>query len=177
MENCQTILSKRAFASKILLIALQFVSFLAIAIVAPLLNQQIVSGSIVNATLFISAVTLGTPAAIMIGMVPSIYALSGGLLPMVLAPMIPFIIVGNTLLILIFSWLYKKNNILAMVSAGTIKFTFLFATSTVVINLLLEKAVASQVALMMSWPQLLTALIGGVIALAFLRLINKGGNK
>jgi len=39
----------------------------------------------------------------------------------------------------------------------------------VVISLLLKKEVASQVSLMMSWPQLVTALAGGVLAWVFLR--------
>ncbi len=179
MKNRNAILERGAFvfSGKMLLLALQFVLFVAIVTIAPLLNQQIVTGSIVNATLFISVATLGVSATMMVGMLPSVIALSAGLLPPVLAPMVPFIIIGNTLLILIFAWLYKKNDLLAVISASIIKFTFLFATGSVVINLLLEKAVASQVALMMSWPQLLTAIIGGGIAIVFLHLVYKGGKK
>lgn len=179
MKNRNAILERGVFvfSSKTLLLALQFVLFVAIVTIAPLLNQQIVAGSIVNATLFISVATLGVSATMMVGMLPSVIALSTGLLPPVLAPMVPFIIIGNTLLILIFGWLYKKNDLLAAISAAVIKFVFLFATGSVVINLLLEKAVASQVALMMSWPQLLTAIIGGGIAVVFLRLVYKGGDK
>ncbi len=165
------------FSSKTLLLAFQFVLFVAIVTIAPLLNQQIVTGSIVNATLFISVATLGVSATMMVGMLPSVIALSTGLLPPVLAPMVPFIIIGNTLLVLIFGRLYKKNDLLAVISAAVIKFVFLFATSSVVINLLLKKTVASQVSLMMSWPQLLTAIIGGGIAIVFLHLVYKGGDK
>ena len=179
MKNKDIILERRifSFSNKILLLALQFVLFVAIVTIAPLLNQQIITGSIVNATLFISVATLGVSATMMVAMLPSAIALSTGLLPPVLAPMVPFIIIGNTLLILIFSWLYKKNDLLAIIFAGIIKFVFLFTTSSVVINLLLKKAVASQVALMMSWPQLLTALIGGGIAVVYLRSMNKKSRK
>jgi len=179
MKNRDAILERGVFvfSSKTLLLALQFVLFVAIVTIAPLLNQQIVTGSIVNATLFISVATLGVSATMMVGMLPSVIALSTGLLPPVLAPMVPFIIIGNTLLVLIFGRLYKKNDLLAVISAAVIKFVFLFATSSVVINLLLKKTVASQVSLMMSWPQLLTAIIGGGIAIVFLHLVYKGGDK
>ncbi|HPL01761.1 MAG TPA: iron hydrogenase [bacterium] len=179
MKNRDAILERGVFvfSSKTLLLAFQFVLFVAIVTIAPLLNQQIVTGSIVNATLFISVATLGVSATMMVGMLPSVIALSTGLLPPVLAPMVPFIIIGNTLLVLIFGRLYKKNDLLAVISAAVIKFVFLFATSSVVINLLLKKTVASQVSLMMSWPQLLTAIIGGGIAIVFLHLVYKGGDK
>jgi hypothetical protein len=162
---------------KILLASVQFVLFIAIAITAPMTNQQFVSGPIVNATLFISAVTLGSSAAIMIGMIPSVVALSTGLLPAVLAPMVPFIIIGNALLVLVFCLFYKRNAWLGVISAGVIKYLFLFATSSLVVNLLFKKTIAPQVATMMSWPQLLTALLGGLIAITFLWPIKKRGEK
>lgn len=179
MKNEDIMLERRvfAFSSKMLLLTLQFVLFVAIVTIAPLLNQQIVTGSIVNATLFISVATLGVPAAMMVGMLPSVLALSAGLLPAVLAPMVPFIIISNALLVLIFGWLYKKNSLFGVISASAIKFAFLFATSSVVINLLLKKTLASQVASMMSWTQLLTALSGGIIAIVYLELLKKKGEK
>jgi len=63
-----------------------------------------------------------------------------------------------------------------MVAASVLKFIFLFTTSSVVINLLLKKEIATKVAEMMSWPQLLTALGGGVIAYIFLNSLKKVKN-
>jgi len=137
--------------------------------VAPLVKQQLIVGPIVNATLFISAATLGTAGAIMVGLVPSVISLSVGLLPPVLAPVIPFIMISNALLVSVFAIFRKRNFFLGIVAASVVKYLFLYATSSMVISLLLKKEVASSVAQMMSWPQLLTALAGGVLAWVFLR--------
>ena len=154
---------------------IQFSALLGIASVAPILlgHQQIISGPIVNATLIISVVLLGTESAILIGLVPSIIALSVGLLPAVLAPMIPFIMLSNVILVTVFGYLYKKNYWAGLISASVIKFLLLFTTSSVVINLLINSELAKQVGLIMSWPQFLTALAGGVLAFGFLKIIKK----
>ena len=154
---------------KIILLTVQFVLFIAIVTVAPLIKQQFVVGPIVNATLFISAATLGTAGAIMVGLVPSVISISVGLLPAVLAPVIPFIMISNAILVLVFGIFKKRNFFLGVVVASVVKYLFLYATSSIVISLLLKKEVAASVTQMMSWPQLLTALIGGVIAFTFLR--------
>ena len=151
----------------------QFVSLVAVASLAPLFLHQAATGPVINATLFISVVLLGPQRAILIGIFPSLIALSTGLLPAVLAPMIPFIITGNILLVLVFSYLRKKNYWRAMVVASILKFVFLFGTSSIVIDLLLNKEIAPKVAMIMSYPQLLTALSGGLIAFLFLRSIKK----
>ncbi|NIA02471.1 MAG: iron hydrogenase, partial [Nitrospirae bacterium] len=120
-----------------------------------------------------AAATLGAQAAILVGLIPSIIALSSGLLPPVLAPMIPFIMLSNAILIMTYTHLKKRNYWLNIAIAGTIKFLFLLATSSVVINLLLQKEIADTVALMMSWPQLVTALAGGIIAFPIIKLMKK----
>lgn len=151
----------------------QFIALVGIATAAPFLLSQAITGPVVNATLFIAVVMLGTESAILVGLVPSLIALSTGLLPAVLAPMIPFIMVGNTILVLVFGYFRKKSYWLGIGSASIVKFLLLFATSTVVIDLLLKKEIASKVAVMMSWPQLMTALAGGVLAFIFLKVIRK----
>lgn len=152
---------------------IKFAVLIGIATTAPLFHYQPVTGPIVNATLFIAAATLGSQTAILVGLIPSIIALSAGLLPPVVAPMIPFIMLSNAILIMTYTYLAKQNYWLNITIASTLKFLFLFTTSSVVINLLLQKEVAETVALMMSWPQLLTALAGGVIAFPIIRLLKK----
>ncbi|PIR92822.1 hypothetical protein COT99_04115 [Candidatus Falkowbacteria bacterium CG10_big_fil_rev_8_21_14_0_10_43_10] len=76
-------------------------------------------------------------------------------------------------MIIIFAYFWQKNFWSGMIMASLLKFAFLFSASSLVINLLLKKEIAAQVAAMMSWPQLLTALTGGLIALAFLKGIKK----
>lgn len=153
--------------------ALEFVLLLVIATAAPLAHNQFVTGPIVNATLLIAVALLGMRDALLIGLIPSSIALAVGLLPPVLAPMIPFIIVGNAVLVITFGYLRRRNYWLGLVSGSILKFAFLFGTSTVVIGLLFDQNLASSVAAMMSWPQLVTALAGGVIAYGFLRAIKR----
>jgi len=152
----------------------KFIVLLSVATLLPaFIHLQYITGPIVNAILFISAALLGVEAAILIGLIPSLVALSMGLLPAVLAPMVPFIMVSNTIMIIIFAYFWQKNFWSGMIMASLLKFAFLFSASSLVINLLLKKEIAAQVAAMMSWPQLLTALTGGLIALAFLKGIKK----
>ena len=145
-------------------VLIQFVVLVGIATAAPLIGQQAITGPIVNASLFLSTIFLGVRAGILVGLLPSLIALSVGLLPPVLAPMIPFIMIGNVILVLCFDFLKKRNYWLRVVIASGLKFFFLFATSSIVVNLVLKTEIAKRVAGIMSWPQFLTALAGGLIA-------------
>jgi hypothetical protein len=153
--------------------AIEFVLLLGIATAAPLTHSQFITGPIVNATLLIAVALLGMRDALLIGLIPSSIALAVGLLPPVLAPMIPFIIVGNAILVITFGYLRQRNYWLGLVSGSILKFAFLFGTSSIVISLLLNQNLASSVAVMVSWPQLVTALAGGVIAYGVLRGLKK----
>lgn len=143
-----------------------FATLLAVATVAPVLgaHQQWLTGPIVNATLYLTVIFNGSSDALLVGMIPSTVALSAGLLPPIMAPLIPFIILGNSLLILTFDKLRKANFWLAVFTASFLKFAFLFASSSVVTKLILKKEVALSATRMLSWPQFFTALAGGIIA-------------
>ncbi len=147
----------------------KLVALLSVAMIVPLFHQQMITGPIVNATLFVATAVLGVSGGILVGLIPSVVALSAGLLPPVLAPMIPFIMLSNTIMVLAFYFLKEKNYWTGMITSSILKFVFLYSTSAVVINLLLQKEVAAQVSLMMSWPQLLTALAGGCLAYIFIK--------
>lgn len=147
----------------------QFIVLVGVATIAPLFYQQMITGPIVNTTLFVAAMLLGTQMGIFVGLIPSVIALSAGLLSPVLAPMVPYIMISNAILIITFNFLRNKNFWLAIGVASFTKFLFLFSTSSLVINLLLKKEIADSVAMMMSWPQLVTALAGGMIAWAFFK--------
>lgn len=162
-----------ALDRKKIISATQFIALVGVATIVPLFHQQMITGPIVNATLFIAAMLLGTQMGIFVGLIPSVIALSVGLLSPVLAPMIPYIMISNAILVLTFNFLKNKNFWLAVGMASFMKFLFLFATSSLVINLLLKKEMADSVAIMMSWPQLVTALAGGTIAWMFFKKIQK----
>jgi hypothetical protein len=148
-----------------------FSILIAAAIVLPaVIHNQLLTGPIINSLLFLGSALLAPELAILVGILPSLVALSSGLLPAPLAPMIPFIMVSNVILIVIFYHLRKKNYWLGVGAASVLKFLFLLGSSSIVINLLLKKELAKQVSMMMSLPQLLTALAGGFIAFIVLKL-------
>ena len=146
-----------------------FAVLLLVTTLAPILKQQMITGPIVNACLFASVILLGVRAAILIGFLPSLFALSFGLLSPLMIPLIPFIIVSNIILVLIFGALRKINYWLGAISASFIKFIFLFTTSSVIISLFIKGIAAPKVAQMMSWPQLVTAIAGAIFAYLFLK--------
>jgi hypothetical protein len=143
------------------IILTQFIIFVLIATFAPLLKQQMITGPIVNATLFLSTIYLGSQAGIMVGLIPSVISLSIGLLPLPLAPMVPFIMVSNAILILTFAYLKNKNFWLAVITSSILKFAFLYSISF---------HIAPKLAFMMGVPQLITAIIGGIFAFLFLKI-------
>jgi membrane associated rhomboid family serine protease len=151
------------------LFIMRFVFLIGIATIVPLFHQQMITGPIVNATLFAATILLGTTGGIFVGLIPSLIALSVGTLPAALAPMIPYIMLSNAILVLTFSFLKERNYWLAIGVSSFLKFIFLFSSSSLVINLLLRKELAQSVASMMSWPQLVTALLGGGLAWIILR--------
>mgnify|MGYP007088117779 CR=1 FL=1 len=151
--------------------AIAFPLLLGCAIAAPLLGNQFVTGTIVNATLFIATAMFGVSYGMMIAIIPSAFALAVGLLPSVLAPMIPFIIFGNAVLIVIFGgwkkegWYWPR-----MIAAGVVKFALIYSASLLVTKWIVNEAMAANVAVMMSWPQLVTAICGGILAFGILKL-------
>ncbi len=146
-----------------------FAIFLALAIFAPLLKIQLITGSIVNAILFLSTIYLGVSAGLLLSFLPSIFSLSTGLLPLPMIAMVPFIIASNVLLVLSFNFLRKKNFFSSIVLSSFLKFLFLFTTSTFIINLFIKQALPAKIISMMTWPQLITALIGGLITFIILK--------
>lgn len=165
MENEQ--IKTSIFVNSRALYLVKFIALLGIALLAPLVQNQFITGSIVNATLFASLFILGLRGAVAISFFPSMISLGLGLLPGVMAPMVPFIILGNLILIGIFALLKNKNYWLASISASVLKFAWLFIISQVVISLFVQKPVATKIATMMSWPQLITALVGAIVAYMF----------
>jgi len=141
----------------------QFVIFLSISLVAPLIHNQLITGSMVNAVLFISASLLGVSGAALICLVPSIFALLSGTLAATLAPMIPFIMFANLILVFSFNYLRKQNYFLGVATASVLKFLFLYLVASVLLSHL------PAIALVFGWMQLVTALIGGALAYLFLR--------
>ena len=148
-------------------------TLLGLAIAAPFFHFQAVTGTMVNATLIIAAVILGKREAIAIGIFPSIISIITGLLIPAVVPLVPFIILGNIILILTFGF-FKKNNYWKGIIWGSVsKFLFLYLAGFIVIKIF-ESSVLAKIAMtMFSWQQLLTALSGGIVAYSVIRIFKK----
>jgi hypothetical protein len=126
-------------------------------------HNQWITGTIVNAILFLAVWRVGIANTLLVAILPSAVALMRGLLPAPMAMLIPFIIFSNIILISAF-YALKKHLLVGIVSASLAKFIFLFAITSYFIK------VTSPQLVMMQWPQLFTALAGGLIALSLIKL-------
>lgn len=158
----------------------QFLSLAGVATILPFfLHLQWVTGPIVNAILIIALFLVGIRSAVVICLLPSLMALSGGLLPAILAPVVPFIMIGNVILVLSIDWVYNnfkdvvRGYWLGVVVGAGLKFIFLFASVHFISRLLIKQELAIKVAQMMSWPQFATAVIGGMIAWILLKWLKR----
>ncbi len=143
---------------------LMLTAIIAPAALAHTPQNQWVTGTVVNAVLFVAAWRLGIVNAAFIAILPSSIALMRGLLLPPQAMIIPFIIISNILLISTFVIL-KKKSLIGVVTASLLKFLFLAGTT----SLLFAEKLPITLLQMMQWPQLITALAGGFIAIAFIK--------
>jgi len=149
-----------------------FLSVLAIA--SPLVFSQPVTGSFVNAALFLSAAFFGfRRESFAIATVPSLVALATGQLPAVFMPLVPFIVAGNLLLVYLADRGFRKAEpfVVTAVSAAFAKSALLFAAGSVLFaTMLRDFPVADKIPSMFGWLQLATALVGAAIASGVLRM-------
>ncbi|MBD3244562.1 MAG: hypothetical protein GF335_01060 [Candidatus Moranbacteria bacterium] len=146
------------------------------AILANTPNNQWITGAIVNAILFYSCYRVGVVNTIFIAVVPSLIAAVRGLLPAPMFALIPFIMLGNITLIVAFALTKVKSRILRISVAAVLKF-LVIGTSALAIGSLSSATIPSKMLEMMLWPQLITALAGGLAAVLFINLTQKSIKK
>lgn len=146
---------------------------------------QPVTGPLINAILYISTSLLGCISGIIIGCITPLVALIRGQLPPFLAPMVPFIMIGNGLLVVIYYFIAsrKRNKspikqitkYIAILFASVLKFLFLSISFKIVAPLIISNDIPHKLTLLMSTPQLYSALFGGIIALIILEILFRSG--
>jgi hypothetical protein len=135
---------------------------------------QPITGPLVNMMLFLTTLMLGASAGMALGTITPLVALLRGQLPPVLFAFVPFIIIGNALLVIVYFLLSKSKKYdkiyysiihwIGVISAATVKFMWLFLSAKFVLPLVFGKALPPAIITVMAIPQLVTALIGGVLA-------------
>lgn len=128
-------------------------------------GPQLLVGSVVNTFLFITAAKLDKKSILLVAILPSLGAFSHGVifgpLTFFLFYFLPFIWIGNLLLIYVFK--QYKNILLA---AG-VKTAFLFLTANIYHSFqIVPKLFVTSMGLF----QFVTALIGGVLALVLFKI-------
>lgn len=142
------------------------------------LHLQLLTGPIINAILIVTLIVVGIRSALVVALIPSMMALAGGLLPLVLAPTIPFIMLSNVLMLLCVDWLYNrsfdvKGFGLGVIIGSSVKSIFLFVLASFVIRLIGNPIATQMVPKLFGILQLATALAGGLIAFVFLKFIKR----
>lgn len=151
-----------------LLVALQ-------AVTRPL--GQYVTGSVVNLILILSVMLGGLASGITVAVLSPLFAFILGIGPQIF-PVVPFIMLGNLALVLVWHFVAGKakpfstaNNILAAVLSSIVKFGVLYLGVVIIAVPLFGLPAAMQV--MFSFPQLITAAIGGTVAILMLPLLGR----
>ena len=128
---------------------------------------QFITGPLINTVLYLAAMIVGWQGGMLIGILTPVIASIRGILPPPLTPLIPFIALGNSILVILFFWLQSKNKIAGIIIASLVKFLLLVSAVKLVVQ------VPPAIAQMMSIPQLITALAGGAIALVLAHFFKK----
>lgn len=166
-----------------------FISRLAIILSLTVVVQiaglpQPITGPLINAILFFTAALLGSVAGVVVGCLTPAVALIRGQLPMPLAPMVPFIALGNITLVLVYNGLKNTkirqsrlfvsvNHYLTIIFAAVAKFFFLFLSVKIILPILLKVDIPPKIVFLMTTPQLITAVVGGILATIFMKIFKK----
>jgi len=142
---------------------------LAIAIVFQLVKMgQYVTGTGINAVLVTAVGTCGLPWAAAIGLLTPALAVLLGVQPPATVVLVPFIMAGNILYAALFSIIRKKNEFFGVLAAAFAKFILLYAAANVIVA-----GLPAPIKLAFSFPQLITALAGGIIAIAIMKALKR----
>lgn len=149
----------------------------ATVVVSPLFLSQPVTGVFVNMALVLAAVFFGLGwESLLLAAIPSLVALLRGQLPAPFFLLIPFIMVGNAILVATVATLQRKYGKYSLsVTAGSLlKAAFLALVAfTAAGTVYADTPLSATVITMFGWLQLLTALAGSVVAYPLLGLFKR----
>lgn len=151
---------------------------------------QLVTGSCVNAILAIATLVGGLGCGVTVALISPVLAFLLGIAPQILT--VPAIMVGNTVYVVLLAVIAGKRNhivrkVIAWVVAAAAKFAALYAVVVGLICGVLSESLLAAGTLKppmlealpatFSWPQLVTALIGGAVALLIVPVLRKALKK
>lgn len=134
--------------------------------------NNFVVGPLVNACLMVAAAFTGLWGAGFIALAAPFFAImTGAQLPL---PFAPFIGIGNLVIVVIFYIFINRSKTAGIIIGSVAKFAFLYAAISVFVRMS-EMKPKQKMALLFSfgWPQLVTALIGGLLAVIIIRSLKR----
>ncbi len=141
---------------------------------------QFVTGSCVNLVLGVSVLVGGLWCGLTVAALSPFFAFLVGIGPAFL-PIVPMVAVGNAVLVVVL-WVLLRGkkelcgfSYVAVVAAAAAKFATLFflVVKVVLPTLGLAEKQVAMLSASFSWPQLVTALIGGALAVTVVPVIKK----
>ncbi|MFD0896657.1 ECF transporter S component [Loigolactobacillus binensis] len=150
------------------------------------LNMTLVTGSLVNFTLIMAVMLAGLSSGITVAAISPVLAFILGIGPKLL-PLIPCIMIGNIVLVLVWHFVLTTkrlnvmlNTLIALVGGAGLKFLVLYL---LIVKFLLGMILTvppvqnTLIATMFTLPQLITALIGGIVAAILLPVLTPLSHK
>jgi hypothetical protein len=160
--------------------------FLAIAVVFQMIGRiappevsQYLVGSVVNSVLLIATYLCGIWWGAAVGILTPLTAWVMGQLNPFMAPFIPFIMVGNIIIIVTFGILkhYKVwGKYAGFIIGAVLKYGFLYISASKLIQVFkldFEPKIVSKLVIAMGLPQLFTGLLGGAVAVTIIAILLK----
>lgn len=178
MENTKTAVLERTYTLAKSKEIAELLVYSAVALLVPFLlgHPQLLVGTLVNMTLVLAALSLKSYKVLPIALLPSMAVIARGLVfgpfTMFLVYMVPFIWIGNLLLV----FLTQKVSIkwLGVALGAVLKAVFLYSIAILLIKVgILPKIFA----ISMGMIQLYTALAGGILALSIQQIKTKFANQ
>ena len=174
-----------------LLICLQYVG----SLIPHQMTKQLVTGTFVNCVLAVTTLVAGLGSGIAVALISPVCAFFFGIAPNLIT-VVP-IMLGNTCYVLLLGLLIRKNTRLwkqgaSLVVSAAAKFAVLYLLVVELIcgvaaeallgqkigqTVLLAAPMLKMLPTMFSWPQLITALAGGAVALAIHPVLKKALHK
>lgn len=158
--------------------------FLAIAIIFQSIGKffpqfsQFFVGPAINAILILTTYICGLWWGVAVGTLTPLLAWLLGQLPPPFGPFIPFIMLGNIIFIILFGiskkYIKKAGEYIGIILGAILKYLFLYFSASKLINVFnlnIPEKVAHKLVIAMGVPQLITALIGGAIALIIIKIL------
>ena len=175
-----------------LLICLQWVG----SMIPNQLVKQLITGTLVNCVLAVAAMYAGYGSGITIALISPVFAFLLGIAPQIIT-VLP-IMAGNVCYVVLLYLIAGKTGRpfwkqpVALAAAATVKFGVLYVLVVKIIcgvaagnllgqklgdKVLLAEPMLKMLPVMFSWPQLITAVSGGIIALAVTPVLRKAIHK